>query len=202
MRHGLLWPLWLPHCPLPEGTCAPWSPVYSAPLFLKVSGAGIGATIGQEEMEEIITMGSARAVEKFAEAKRGKSIGGVEVIMGAGNEVAELDVGKTAPKPDKAVRPRQHIVRRGTIIDLAFRCASFKRDDARNDLVYGPGVSPSDIIHGDVPPPTEFLPLYDELHNLAGLAWPAGPETSPDLALAEVEVEIDAPVSEADVIVP
>ncbi len=41
--------------------------------------------------------------------------------MGAGNEVAELDVGKTAPKPDKAVRPRQHIVRRGTIIDLAFR---------------------------------------------------------------------------------
>ena len=40
--------------------------------------------------------------------------------MGAG-DVAELDVGKTAPKPDKAVKPRQHIVRRGTIIDLAFR---------------------------------------------------------------------------------
>ena len=215
--------------------------------------------------------------------------------MGAGDDVAELDVGKTAPKPDKAVKPRQHIVRRGTIIDLAFRgesltplehacwqldqlvfaagrrgcgaaeqpacqaccvqlqqaggrrhapqcwvehmpprkpakkpgaagshqgcccplprtgillsccrsknnsasvlvpactgtglllhmhqfqlpvgmmlapCtaagASFKRDDARNDLVYGPGVSPYDIIRGDVPPPTEFLPLYDELHK-------------------------------------
>ena len=44
----------------------------------------------------------------------------MEVILGAG-DVAGLDVGKTAPKPDKAVQPRQHIVRRGTIIDLAFR---------------------------------------------------------------------------------
>ena len=43
--------------------------------------------------------------------------------------------------------------------------ASFKRDDARNELVYGPEVSPYGIIHGDVPPPTEFLPLYDELHR-------------------------------------
>ena len=50
-----------------------------------------------------------------------QSIGGVEVIMGTGDDVAELDLGKTAPKPDKAVTPRQHIVRRGTIIDLAFR---------------------------------------------------------------------------------
>ena len=48
-----------------------------------------------------------------------------------------------------------------------------------------------------------------QLCRLAGLAWPAGPETSPDLApaevaaeVAEVEVEIDAPVSEVDVIVP
>ncbi len=41
-----------------------------------------------------------------------------------------------------------------------------------------------------------------QLCSLAGLAWPAGPETSPDLAPAEVEVEIDAPVSEVEVIVP
>ena len=41
--------------------------------------------------------------------------------------------------------------------------------------------------------------------RLAGLAWPAGPETSPDLTpaeVAEVEVDINAPVSEVDVIVP
>ena len=50
---------------MPEGTLLPWSPIYSAPLFLKISGAGIGATIGKEDIEEVgaaVAHASARLV--------------------------------------------------------------------------------------------------------------------------------------------
>lgn len=54
---------------------------------------------------------------------------------------------------------------RGALVDVSFAAGSMSIDDAKNALVYGPGVTPLNILHGGVQPPREMQPLYAALNS-------------------------------------
>lgn len=131
-------------------TAAGWS----APLFVTISGAGVGATVGFTEIESCIVLASPASVERFTKASREF---GSEVGAAAGTVAAHTS---TPSVTSDFGSDFSYSISSGAIIDFSYQGMKHAVDEETNHSLYGAQATPEAILGGSVPPPPAFEALY------------------------------------------
>ena len=139
----------------------PWT--WSAPLFIKVNAGGIGLTLGYAEIDSLVILDTAEAVNSF---KKGVVELDTDVTAAAGASAG-------ASLPATAVNISHYelsdreftysVTQGGALVDISLNGVAYSVDTARNEAAYGQMVSPAAILEGGVHPPTAMSGVYDAL---------------------------------------
>lgn len=139
---------------------------WSAPLFLTVTAAGLGLTVGYTEIESIIVLDTPEAVQGFT-----KSQWSVDTdITGAAGGAVGAHLPATAANVSNmklSDKTFAYSITKGAILDVSLTGLNYATDPAMNKAFYGNrGVTPQSILDGAVEPPEPMGELYAALDKV------------------------------------
>lgn len=131
---------------------------WSAPCFLRVNNIGVGATLGYDDLQTVVILGTEEVLDKH---KGGRNLFGIDfdMIVGRDSAVVQSDVSESQAIP--------YSLAGGALLDFSIKGGRVQVDKGLNGRLYGSAVLPEHILHGDVGPPKEFFPLFEALNRLA-----------------------------------
>ncbi|KAL4858995.1 Subtilisin BL [Chlorella vulgaris] len=138
----------------PEGAPVRWS----APLFITITGGGVGGTVGMAEVNTCVVLTTPDAVQRFGHAS---SDWGPGMSAAVGKVAGHTSVPGTDSAFAEDTRP--YSTCKGLIVDFSYQGVSYKLADKVNSTLYSDVASPEAILGGKVEPPASFKPLYDAL---------------------------------------
>ncbi|KAL4446685.1 hypothetical protein ABPG77_007929 [Micractinium sp. CCAP 211/92] len=143
---------------------------WSAPLFLRLRYGSVGLTLGGQRHRAVYTD------EQVAGFARRAGTVAVDTAMPA--ELDPLDVHRELTASPEASRPQCATLGEGLIWDLSLRVGYTYLDGWLNSQLYGTGVTPDQVLGGQVPLPPELLPLYRDIEARASEAQVVRPALS------------------------
>jgi len=147
---------------------------WSAPCFLKDRFLSVGFTAGFRTLDTVYAIPSEEGLRPFD----------TDYLRASLDFAATLDFDPVDSDAPIAVRlsdrklpdvnplatvtdePKAYTIADGAIMDLSWRIGLHMVNDARNEVLYGPGTTPQQILEGEVPFPEEFLPLYNAISQV------------------------------------
>ena len=165
---------------------------WSAPCFLYDKFLACGVTCGYRVVDTCYAIPTNEGMKHFKVDSLNSAFDlgltlGYDPLQGeapiATAETADRTTGRYAVKPSE--RPRVFSMSDGIILDFSWRLGMHLIDDKRHQELYGPDVSPVDILEGKVQIPEEFKPFYDTIAALAAV----GDVAKPTVSMFEVEKE-------------
>ncbi|PSC74547.1 SH3 domain-containing [Micractinium conductrix] len=138
---------------------------WSAPLFLTVAAAGLGLTVGYTEIESVIVLDTAEAVQAFT-----KSQWSVDTdITGAAGGAMGAHLPATAANMSNmklSDKTFTYSITKGAILDVSLTGLNYATDPAMNKSFYGNKVTPQAILDGGLEPPEPMRELYAVLDKV------------------------------------
>lgn len=139
---------------------------WSAPLFLTVTAAGLGLTLGYTEIESVIVLDTPEAVQSFT-----KSQWSVDTdITGAAGGAMGAHLPATAANMSNmrlSDKTFTYSITKGAILDVSLTGLNYATDPVMNNSFYGNnGVTPQSILDGAVEPPEPMQELYTALDKV------------------------------------
>lgn len=132
---------------------------WSAPLFMTVTAAGLGLTLGYTEIESIIVLDTPEAVQSFTKTQWAVDTD----ITGAAGPAVGAHLPATAANVSNmqlSDKTFTYSITRGAILDVSLTGLSYSTDTAMNQSFYGNKVTPQSILDGAVEAPEPMRELY------------------------------------------
>jgi SH3 domain-containing YSC84-like protein 1 len=132
---------------------------WSAPEFVRVEGGSIGLQIGAGETDVVFLVMNERGMNRLMEDKF--TVGGDASVMAG-------PVGRSAEAETDAMMHAEILAwsrSRGIFAGISLEGATLRPDKDENRALYGPDVTPREILHGRVNPPAGADQLFAELSH-------------------------------------
>jgi len=132
---------------------------WSAPSNIRIEGGSIGFQIGAGETDVVFLVMNERGMNRLMEDKF--TVGGDASVMAG-------PVGRSAQAQTDAMMHAEILSysrSRGVFAGISLEGATLRPDSDENAILYGPGVTQRQILHGEVRTPEVAQPLYSELNR-------------------------------------
>jgi lipid-binding SYLF domain-containing protein len=153
---------------------------WSAPIFIKVRVMFGGLCFGYAKNETFMLAMSEKLLEQLESgAHKMFGIDQTFTIMQASDESKSDVIALSGGTTDLIV---SNLVK-GFMLDFSLAGGSMSLDEDGMKRIYGDGATAKKVINGNIPPPTEFEPLYARLNEMIE----AGKTTAPSLTRVSLE---------------
>ncbi|EFN55670.1 hypothetical protein CHLNCDRAFT_133895 [Chlorella variabilis] len=138
---------------------------WSAPLFLTVTAAGLGLTLGYTEIDSIIVLDTPEAVQSFTKSQWAVD---TDLTGAAGGAVGAHLPATAANMSNMRVSDKTftYSITKGVILDVSMTGLNYATDPAMNRGFYGGNASPQSILDGATEPPEPMQELYAVLDKV------------------------------------
>ena len=140
-------------------TCRTENGSWSAPYTMRIEGGNIGLQIGAGETDVVLVVMNERGANALLKDK---------FTIGADITAMAGPVGRSAEaKTDAAMHAEilSYSRSRGLFAGVSLDGATLRPDNDDNAKIYGPNVTRSQILHGEVPVPESARPLISTLNG-------------------------------------
>ncbi|KAL4425871.1 hypothetical protein ABPG75_009887 [Micractinium tetrahymenae] len=134
---------------------------WSAPLFVRIRLRSFGLSFGRQHVESFTPCMTSELRRLLSGPSAARSVAGLEASINCGGLQHKADL-IALPADSVGTVGMNHTS--GVLFDLSLVRGGMEVDRAKNELLYGPDVTPLQVLHGTVDAPREMQPLYGLLN--------------------------------------